>query len=242
MCPCSNPSSGKAPSPTAPGKPTFAAAQASHQTLSGEEPCAGKVVEGPAATCLEAIQPLKQQPQGGAAEQHAANPAPQAPAAATSTAAGAHAEASSGDGHSAAEQQAASPEARPAGAAAAAPAFRAPAEAITGGTQAARAPAPDVSALAQQVQQLSGEIARLQAQAALVPWLQQQIALIPGLQQQVQLLTTTVLAQQQLQQERQGWQQASESLQCKMQELLQIAREGQQPRTAPRPAGAKGRR
>ena len=99
-----------------------------------------------------------------------------------------------------------------------------------------------MSPLEQQVQQLAGEIAGLQAQAALIPGLQQQVALLPGLQQQVQLLTTTALAQQQLQQERQGWQQASESLQCQVQELLQIAREGRQPRTVPRPAGAGGRR
>lgn len=242
LWPCSNSCSGKDPSPTAPLKPTFPIAP-SNQTLSGGEPCVGKIVEGPAASRLEATQPSEQQPQSGSAEQHAASPAPQAPAAANKTAAGAHAKASTGDGPAAdaAEQQAASPEKRSA-AAAAAPHVSTRAEANTGGTQAARAPAPDVSALEQQVQQQAGEIARLQAQAALIPGLQQQVALLPGLQQQMQLLTTAVLAQQQLQQERQGWQQVSESLQCQMQELLQIAREGQQPRTVPRPAGAGGRR
>ena len=201
-----------------------------NQTLSGGEPGIGNLVEGPDAKRLEATQPSKQQLQSGGAEQQLASHAPQAPSAATSTAAGAHAEASSGHGWAAnaAEQQAASPETESAAVAASST----PAEAITGGTQAARAPAPDVSALEQQVQQQAAEIARLQ----------QKVALLPGLQQQVQLLTTAVLAQQQLQQERQGWQQASKSLQCQMEELLQIAREGQQRRMVPRPAGAGGRR
>lgn len=171
LWPCSNSCSGKDPSPTAPLKPTFPIAP-SNQTLSGGEPCVGKIVEGPAASRLEATQPSEQQPQSGSAEQHAASPAPQAPAAANKTAAGAHATASTGDGLAAdaAEQQAASPEKRSA-AAAAAPHVSTRAEANTGGTQAARAPAPDVSALEQQVQQQAGEIARLQAQAALIPGL-----------------------------------------------------------------------